>query len=66
LNIQTVAENLRATIAGKEKYLAEWNNAVLVETSDKIHRATIVGMLKDNIDELKGILEDVEQCVVDK
>jgi hypothetical protein len=63
LNIQTVRDNLKNTIAGKEKYLAEWNNAVLVETSDKIHRATIVGMLEANINELKGILQDVEQCV---
>jgi hypothetical protein len=66
MNIQTVRDNLKNTIAGKEKYIAEWNNAVLVETSDKIHRATIVGMLEANINELKGILQDVEQCVVDK
>ena len=63
MNIQTVAENLRNTIAGKEKYLAEWNNADLVETADRIHRATIVGMLTINIDELKRILKDVEQCI---
>lgn len=63
MNIQTVAENLRNTIAGKEKYISEWNNANLTETSDRIHRATIVGMLTVNIDELKHILQDVEQCV---
>jgi hypothetical protein len=63
MNIQTVAENLRNTIAGKEKYLAEWNNANIIETSDRIHRATIVGMLELNIDELKRILQDVEQCI---
>lgn len=63
MNIQTVAENLRNTISGKEKYLAEWNNADLTETADRIHRATIVGMLKVNIDELNRILEDVEQCI---
>lgn len=62
MNIQTVAENLRNTIAGKEKYLAEWNNADLVETADQIHRATIAGMLTINIAELKRILQDVEQC----
>jgi len=62
MNIQTVAENLRNTIAGKEKYLAEWNNADLTETADRIHRACTVGMLENNIDELKRILQDVEQC----
>jgi hypothetical protein len=63
MNIQTVAENLRNTIAGKEAYLSEWNNANITETADRIHRATIVGMLKVNIDELKRILQDVEQCI---
>jgi hypothetical protein len=63
MNIQTVATNLRKTIAGKEAYLSEWNNADLTETADRIHRATIVGMLKVNIDELKRILQDVEQCI---
>ncbi len=63
MNIQTVAENLRDIIAGKEKYLSEWNNAILTQTSDRIHRATIVGMLTANVDELKRILQDVEQCV---
>jgi hypothetical protein len=62
MNIQTVADNLRVTIAGKEEYLAEWNNADITETADRIHRATIVGMLTINIDELKRILQDVEQC----
>ncbi len=60
MNIQTVADNLRKTIAGKEKYLSEWNNANITETADRIHRATIVGMLTINIDELKRILQDVE------
>jgi hypothetical protein len=65
MNIKTVAENLRDTIAGEEKYLSEWNNANLTETSDRIHRATVVGMLKVHIDELKHILQDVEQCEFD-
>ncbi len=63
MNIQTVAQNLQVTIAGKEKYLAEWNTADIVETADRIHRATIVGMLTINIAELKRILQDVEQCI---
>lgn len=63
MNIYTVRDNLKNTIAGKEKYLSECNNADLIETADRIHRATIVGMLKVNIGELKRILQDVEQCV---
>jgi hypothetical protein len=63
MNIQTVANNLRNTIAGKEKYLAEWQEFHPVESSDRSHKATMVGMLGINIDELKRILEDVEQCI---
>lgn len=62
MNIYTVRDNLKNTIAGKEAYLAEWKNADLIETADRIHCATIVGMLEININELKRILFDVEQC----
>jgi hypothetical protein len=63
MNIQTVRDNLLNTIAGKEKYLAECNNTELTATADRIHRATIVGMLELNINELQRILQDVEQCI---
>ena len=66
MKVETLRDNLKNTIAGKEKYLAEWNNADLTETADRIHRATIVGMLKHNIDELKRILTDVELCMNDE
>lgn len=62
MNIQTVLDNLDQTIAGKEKYLAECNNVELTETTDRIHRATIVGMLELNIAELKRIRADVALC----
>ena len=62
MNIQTVATNLRVTIAGKEKLMSEWSNADMVTTADRIHRAGIVGMLELNINELKRILQDIEQC----
>jgi hypothetical protein len=62
MNIQTVLDNLDNTIVGKEKYLAECNNAELTETTDRIHRATIVGMLELNISELKRIRADVALC----
>ncbi len=60
MNIHTITQNLRNIIASKEKSISEWNNAVLTETSDRVHRATIVGMLKDNVDELKPILHALQ------
>jgi len=62
MNIQTVADNLRNTIAGKEELLTKWQEFHPVESSDRSHKATMVGMLELNIGELKRILEDVEQC----
>jgi hypothetical protein len=52
MNIQTVAENLRVTIAGKEMLLAEYESKNIL----------LAGMLRVNIDELQRILQDVEQC----
>ena len=52
MNIQTVADNLRNTIAGKEILLAEYESKNIL----------LAGMLRINIDELKRILQDVEQC----
>ena len=63
MNIQTVAENLRNTIAGKEQLLTKWQEFHPVESSDRSHKATMVGMLELNIGELKRILQDVEQCI---
>lgn len=63
MNIQTVCDNLKNTIAAKEKYIAEWNNADLTDTDVRIYHATVVGMLKVNIEGLKRILQDVEQCL---
>ncbi len=54
MNIQTVATNLRNTIAGKEELLA-----LCPETEKNIN---IRAFLKVNIDELKRILADVEIC----
>jgi hypothetical protein len=62
MNIQTVAENLKNTIAGKEELLTKWQEFHPVESSDRSHKATMVRMLEINIDELKRILQDVEQC----
>jgi hypothetical protein len=62
MNIQTVATNLRNTIAGKEELLTKWQEFHPVESLDRSHKATMVGMLELNIGELKRILADVEQC----
>ena len=67
MNIQTVAQNLRNTIAGKEQMLAElverkergWFNS----TSEIVSTRATIEFLKVNVDELKRILADVEQCV---
>ena len=59
MDIRTVAENLRNTIAGKEMLLVTYSNPSILT---KKERETIIHMLTINIDELKRILEDVEQC----
>jgi hypothetical protein len=68
MNIQTVAQNLRNTISGKEKYLDRLSNPhdpydeFKTEGGVMARRATI-DFLKINIDELKRILADIEKCV---
>ena len=62
MNIQTVRDNLKRTIAGKETYLAQWQSLELINSEERSHRATIVGMLAQNIGELSRILIDVEKC----
>jgi hypothetical protein len=64
MNIQTVAANLRNTIAGKELYHAGIERKMLAE----VHRPKLIALkatkefLEENIDELKRILQDVEVC----
>lgn len=65
MNIQTVAENLRVTIAGKEELLAVFTkpeNYDWLPQPDKTARDAVNAFLKVNINELKRILDDVEQC----
>ena len=62
MNIQTVADNLRNTIAGKEKYLSQ-----VYEHRDRTkgmdpESDVIADFLEINIAELKRVLQDVEQC----
>ncbi len=63
MNIYTVAQNLRATIAGKEQMLAQYRTMTLVLRQDESPEIyATVKFLEINIDELKRILQDVEQC----
>jgi hypothetical protein len=63
MNIQTVADNLRVTIAGKEKYLAGLCNYQGINEGAAMYNEGIRAMLELNIDELRRILQDVEQCL---
>ena len=69
MNISTVAQNLRNTIAGKEKMLNDqWNKMAFGDPSwqgdigKQMAIQATIEFLKINIDELKRILADVEQC----
>lgn len=55
MNIQTVADNLRATIAGKEDLLTNLKGK-------RIPPEVSIHYLEIDIAELKRILQDVEQC----
>ena len=64
MNIQTVAENLRNTIAGKEKMLADYQEVrKLAARGEDMAVYATVSFLKVNIAELKRILQDLEQCI---
>jgi hypothetical protein len=56
MNIQTVANNLRNTIKGKEEMLTMLNSRRVIDN-------VAIKFLTINIDELKRILQDVEQCI---
>ena len=64
MNIQTVADNLRNTITGKEQLLATYAEREELGVYPKtLEYKGICAMLEINIDELKRILKDVEQCL---
>jgi len=63
--IHELRDLLAKTIQTKEDYLTEWRNADMINTNDKIHRATMVGYLEANVHELKMILADIDLAVVD-
>jgi hypothetical protein len=64
MNIQTVKTNLEKTIAGKEQHLKTLNGDLIAgDYVDRTVTKTTIEFLKINIDELKRILQDVEQCI---
>ncbi len=63
MNIYTVRDNLKNTIAGKEKLLEEYQKARKLATmAEDLALYATSETLKINIDELKRILKDVEVC----
>lgn len=69
MNLQTVITNLKRTIAGKEKYLADCNKALNVQMDplDAGERMAITAtkeFLEINIAELNRILDDLVEVSV--
>ncbi len=65
MNIHTVRDNLRNTIAGKENMLLavqQERTFVGLRDGEDIALKTTAQFLQINIDELKRILQDVEVC----
>lgn len=69
MDIYTVRDNLKRTIAGKEKALEKYRNdiiaAPLADQPDSNAISALyatIQFLKINIDELRAILKDVEVC----
>ena len=66
MDIQTVADNLRKTIAGKNEMLyavQRERTMVGLRDGEGIALQTTAQFLAINIDELGRILTDVEQCI---
>ena len=70
MSIQTVADNLRNTIAGKEillenmlLFVQQERTFVGLRDGEDIELRTTAELFELNISELKRILQDVEQCV---
>ena len=65
MNIYTVRDNLKNTIAGKEEYLASLENVLAghhLTPTERTVCSTTAKFLINNLDELKRILADVKQC----
>lgn len=63
MNIQIVAENLKKTIADKVKHQVELEYALKLSTmAESMALTATLAYLQINLEELKRILQDVEQC----
>ena len=64
MNIYTVRDNLLKTIAGKEKLLSqlEPRRNIPRAAGDQMAMVATIEFLKINLDELYGILNDVQAC----
>ncbi len=65
MNIQTVAENLRRTIAGKQNMLLavqQERTFIGLREGEDLALKTTAQFLEINIDELQKILDHVEAC----
>ena len=60
VSIHQVVENLKNTIAGKEAYLEQMRKDIV--QYNQVVNYTVAKFLEININELKVILHDVEQC----
>ena len=64
-SIYTVRDNLKRTIAGKEKYLEEVRKARSLASREEDHALFATQeFLKINISELNRILDDLVECEV--
>lgn len=61
MTLTKVRDNLRNTIAGKEKMLETYKDPSLF-ACHRLVKNTMIQFLETNIDELRRILQDVEQC----
>ena len=63
MNIYTVRDNLLRTIRGKEEMLATYREAQAKATgAEDIVTYSVIRFLEVNLDELYGILNDVQVC----
>ena len=65
MNLSTVITNLKNTIAGKKNYLLalhQKRTVVGLRDDEVISLVVTSEFLKENIDELQRILQDVETC----
>lgn len=60
MNIYTVRDNLIRTIRGKEEYLAQMRKDIV--TYNQTVNYTVAKFLEVNLEELYGILNDVQEC----